>query len=254
MDLSNLKLKELIWAGYYYHGSLSWSAKNRTTHIVGIQLNGSCLHNFDNKVIKVDKNHLYFFNQKDDYSAHSESNNCLSLSMHFTTYEPITTESFSISLKNPSEIISLLEKIRRKTLTPTLTSEVECLSCFYQIFTILNKVKHKSYAQSDTRVSSSMDFIDKNFLNDDCLELAIKQSSLSRRRFNFVFKKQNNFSPYQYIISLRIEHAQQLLLTSDLSITRISELCGFSDVYYFSKAFRKSTGVCPSRFRKLPID
>lgn len=66
------------------------------------------------------------------------------------------------------------------------------------------------------------------------------------------FHQQLETTPQQYLIHLRIQLAKQLLVETPLSITQIAEKCGYGDVFYFSNAFRKHTGVSPSTFRRSP--
>lgn len=80
-------------------------------------------------------------------------------------------------------------------------------------------------------------------------ELA-RQTHCSPRHFNRLFRKYMGVTPQQYILTLRLETAKDLLLSSSLSVGRIAELTGISDIYYFSKWFKAQTGHPPSKYRK----
>jgi AraC-like DNA-binding protein len=56
-------------------------------------------------------------------------------------------------------------------------------------------------------------------------------------------------TPHQYINEKRIEYAKELLLSADNPIAEISAFCGFEDPLYFSKAFKRHTGMSPSGFK-----
>jgi len=58
-------------------------------------------------------------------------------------------------------------------------------------------------------------------------------------------------TPNRYLVTRKVEYAKKLLLSKELSVTAVAELCGFSDVYYFSKVFRKETGIAPSLYRGI---
>ena len=59
---------------------------------------------------------------------------------------------------------------------------------------------------------------------------------------------QVNFS--DYIASLRIQRAKELLRDDSLSIQEISEIVGYNDYFYFTKVFKKVEGISPSKYRK----
>jgi AraC-like DNA-binding protein len=87
--------------------------------------------------------------------------------------------------------------------------------------------------------------------SDFRLEDAISELHLNGNYFRDLFRKEVGMTPLQLLTRKRIEHAQQLLLSISLtgySIKEISRLSGFSDPYYFSRTFRKWTGVSPSRW------
>lgn len=75
------------------------------------------------------------------------------------------------------------------------------------------------------------------------------RANLSPSRFNVVFRDHFGMSPYQYLLHLRIQHAKELLATTNLSNQEIADYCGFSDIFHFSKSFKRCTGMPPSRFR-----
>ena len=72
---------------------------------------------------------------------------------------------------------------------------------------------------------------------------------LSVSWFTRSFREYTGSAPAQYLISLRISAAQSLLETSDHNITEIAELVGYDNPLYFSRLFRKQTGMSPSDFR-----
>lgn len=78
-----------------------------------------------------------------------------------------------------------------------------------------------------------------------------QRAGLSISRFNVLFKRNFGMTPYQYLLKLRIDHSQELL-KEGMSIQKVSEYCGFTDVHHFSKMFKSATGVNPGYYKKNP--
>lgn len=76
--------------------------------------------------------------------------------------------------------------------------------------------------------------------------LHISPTHLSR-----LFRQHTGFSPYDYVISERINKAKEYLLTTDKSITDIAYFTGFNSQSNFIYCFKNHERISPGRFRKL---
>jgi AraC-like DNA-binding protein len=72
-----------------------------------------------------------------------------------------------------------------------------------------------------------------------------ERAHLSVSRFSALFRQQFGCPPHQYLLHLRIHHAQHLLSTGEFTLRQIAVYCGFADVPHFSKAFKRVTGRPP---------
>jgi AraC-like DNA-binding protein len=68
--------------------------------------------------------------------------------------------------------------------------------------------------------------------------------------FRHAFRRHTGLAPHHYLLQLRINHAKGLLYSTDLTVKEIAASLGFEDPYYFSRAFRKATGMSPNRWRQ----
>ena len=75
---------------------------------------------------------------------------------------------------------------------------------------------------------------------------------LSPSQLNRKLSAISGFTPSIYILNIRIERAKRKLLTEDKSISQIAEECGFNDIAYFSRIFKRETRATPSQYRRLP--
>lgn len=67
------------------------------------------------------------------------------------------------------------------------------------------------------------------------------------------FKEYNKITPMQYILTVRIANAKSLLETTSYNITEIAEIVGYDNPLYFSRLFKRQTGMSPSGYRKQKI-
>ena len=80
------------------------------------------------------------------------------------------------------------------------------------------------------------------------LEEMARLSGYSPSRFSALYAACFGTSPKAELLEARISMAKQMLCYSDLSVTVIAAACGFQSVYYFSRYFRKQTGLSPSQW------
>ncbi|MCW8132843.1 MAG: helix-turn-helix transcriptional regulator [Planctomycetota bacterium] len=79
-----------------------------------------------------------------------------------------------------------------------------------------------------------------------------QESGYSTDHFARLFKEVLGLGPQDYVVRARLDRARFLLRNSPLSVGEIAEALGYSDVYFFSKQFKRKTGQSPSRYRAAP--
>jgi len=100
------------------------------------------------------------------------------------------------------------------------------------------------------RLEELKKYIRSNFANDLTLELLASHTHLSREYLSRAFKAYTGQNISEYILSVRMARAKQLLRNPNRSVTEISSYCGYKTIGSFQRAFRKYTGISPSELRK----
>ncbi|MBO5270277.1 MAG: helix-turn-helix transcriptional regulator [Clostridia bacterium] len=247
MNFEHLTLENIRTVFHYRPDTVRWTASKRRYHIIGIHISGVTLHDLGYKHLNIAPDYIYFFNQRDDYTAHVlEFGECYSI--HFTTTEEIETESFCKKVSNTEEIIKIIGQVEAAWLQRDRHS-LRMKAEFYQLCDLFYSIYTSPYHPSDNRILYSKEYIDLHFKEKNCLSEAVAHSGVTQRRFCDIFKAHFQVTPAFYIVSKKIECAKELLELEYLSTSEIAELSGFSDVYYFSKAFKQKTGTTPSAYR-----
>lgn len=73
---------------------------------------------------------------------------------------------------------------------------------------------------------------------------------MSRNSFFRAFRESVGATPYQWLLSQRIDHARRLLSSTDLPLVEIALTCGFSDQSHFTRVFGRAEGLSPGRWRR----
>lgn len=98
--------------------------------------------------------------------------------------------------------------------------------------------------------TSVIEFINTHYTQKDLTsETLEKEFNLSRTALFNQIKKLTDMSFNEYVTGLRINHAIRLL-KEDKTIGEIADCIGYSDQYYFSRIFKKKTGLSPSEYRE----
>ena len=93
-------------------------------------------------------------------------------------------------------------------------------------------------------------YIDLHFKEPLTLEQLAEDAHMNKYYLSHSFKREYGTSPINYLITRRLEESKYLLAETDLSMSQIARLLGFSSPSYFSQVFRKTQGISPIEFRK----
>lgn len=99
------------------------------------------------------------------------------------------------------------------------------------------------------RLRRAKDFVDRQYAQPLDVKALARQAHTSVAHFSRRFKAAYGETPYQYVVSRRIERAQELLRNTDRSVTEICLDVGFQSLGSFSSAFQRITGTSPTAYR-----
>ena len=111
----------------------------------------------------------------------------------------------------------------------------------------IRSVKPETRKEILRRLKVARQFIDEEYLTIGEVSKVASYCAMSEFHFYRSFKQAFGTSPYQYLLSKRLDHAKQLLLEGNISITAIAAQCNFPDIFTFSKAFKRQFSVPPSK-------
>ena len=137
--------------------------------------------------------------------------------------------------------------------------EIEQFSSLEELSVWLNGIMHRFIAYSfdfaqvkhSNVVYKVMEYVKANYNQKISLDDIARHVYLSRSYLSSIFKEETGESLFSYINRIRIEKSKMYLLDNAVSLVDISSLCGFDDQSYFTKVFKKATGVSPKKYRDI---
>ncbi|MGN1100683.1 MAG: helix-turn-helix domain-containing protein [Huintestinicola sp.] len=136
-----------------------------------------------------------------------------------------------------------------------LYNTLELTGTLYRLLSVLVKRsgnKNPTSKRSEERhkcLRAALDYIAANYplpisVDDIAAAAAVSRSTLFR-----LFRTELGAAPSDYLIEYRIEQAKKLLSETDISVTAAARSAGYENNLYFSRAFRKATGMSPTEYR-----
>lgn len=122
-------------------------------------------------------------------------------------------------------------------------------SVFLEIIQKLYEAGTSNNQQYSPDITLAKDIIDSNICKKIDLNKICTKTMRSKAHIIRKFKRETGSTPYDYLLTKKIELAKKILISTNFSIKEIAEKLKFADQYYFSGIFKKKTGVSPKNFR-----
>lgn len=188
----------------------------------------------------------------------SELNFSLSLISHAKVFTPENAPAIH------TELQQILLEIREEYTGDTLLSEAAIYSKLIDMFVLIGR-NHTSNSEAfDVQNRTQREYVEKfmyicEYVDSHCTEeLSIEEVAaligFSKYHFSRLFKQFTNTSFYKYLSQKRISYAENLLITSTITVTDIAASSGFPSVSAFIRMFKIIKGYTPTEFRSMYED
>ena len=141
---------------------------------------------------------------------------------------------------------------RTTYLNDVMTSPtMDALKTWYldKIRTAAENINKGSVDHTHHLIKKALEYIEENYSKDISLDDISKELNLSTYYFSKLFKEEKGENFVEYLTERRVEKAKELMKDPSRSIKEISSECGYSDPNYFSRIFKKNTGMTPTEYK-----
>ena len=104
--------------------------------------------------------------------------------------------------------------------------------------------------QGSSSVERAKAYIAERYNKDISLDDVSREMDISPYYFSKLFKEETGENFIEYLTSLRINKAKQLISGTDMSMKEICTEVGYADPNYFSRIFKKNVGVTPTEYKE----
>jgi AraC-like DNA-binding protein len=101
---------------------------------------------------------------------------------------------------------------------------------------------------NNNRIQFVLHYINAHLMDKILINELCRKAYLSRNAFFIWFREQFGITPVDYINNERMKLAKQMLAEGRYNVSQVSMLCGFSDVNYFVRMFKKVEGITPGAY------
>lgn len=203
---------------------------------------------FDDQVLLMERGSIAYFPPDLNYARMADYDDMIVIHFEVFNYNSNSIETYKT--ENMDEIQRLFEEIYRVWSTNGRERYYDATVLLYKIFAFILKDCTLTEKSEIRIVSEAKHIMQTEYPNP---YLSIKQVAdklnISQEYLRRIFKDNENTSPKKYLQDLRIRRASSLLTSGYYSVKQVAEKCGFMDEKYFSTAFKKATGIQPSKYR-----
>ena len=228
--------------------------KSRHCDAIAYILAGAAVYHFDDGLeFTVRQGDILYMAHNAVYSVSFPTQSFQILFCDFEFDSPVPKQSAVNTPKNTLHAKTLFEKLLHVYTAPTQTAFHDSMALFYQIYGLIHTASNQEYIapSSKARVAEIKAYIDEHYKDPAlCVEALSEQAQMSQVYLRKLFRSQYGISPSQYITSVRLKKAKELMRSPFLTLEAIALESGFSSPQYFCRVFKKETGTTPYFFRK----
>jgi len=167
---------------------------------------------------------------------------------------PLSAQHFLINTGCHTKIIDYVQQLIESKAMPDNMSIFKAKTLFMNLLeAILISAKVKILDTASDQMEQALQYIHENYATQLSVSKIAEEFGVERRRFAYLFEQHTGMTPSVYLTEYRIRRSKELLKYDDSPVAEIAECVGYVDCFYFSRVFKKCTGMSPTSYRKTML-
>jgi iron complex transport system substrate-binding protein len=165
--------------------------------------------------------------------------------------EPFDSQ-YGFVVSHAAPLLIFLSRMEQEWEQPGAMAKLQVKSFFYQLICeLMGQMQHQQLEQtSPDMVLQVVKYMDEHYFESITADTLATLFNSSSRTMQRMFNKRLGLGPIDYLMQIRIDKAKELLCSTQAGLKDIAEAVGYVDNYYFSRLFKRYTGVSPSMYRE----
>ncbi len=162
---------------------------------------------------------------------------------------PDETNVWQIDLRVMQNVIHKLSAFETMDFKTKFLAESHKEMIFLEVLHTLNEWRYKTqdFNSSGDRTSQIIIWLNSHWDTTLDIDQLCLEFGLSRRTLQRGFVEYTGISPQQYLSTIKLLQAKYFLQFTEMNVTEVALRCGFKEVSYFSRLFRKHYGISPNQ-------
>lgn len=231
--------------------------KNRKAHGLAFNVSHTTVYRFENgKVLTCQSGDCIYLPQGVSYTVDRSQPSQLPqagvYAINFYLEAPIAPEPLLLHPRSQDTLRGAFSKAEHAWRQKQPGFRQGCMSELYRIFQCLLR-EQTGYTRRDKALAvltPALTYINENYTRGLQLQELAKLCRVSQPYLRRLFHGAFGEAPAVYVRNLRLRYARELLGSGEYSVSEVAGLSGFNDAAYFSREFKRATGLTPSQYSR----
>ena len=218
--------------------------KNRGSYGLSFCREGQITYTHRGKTYRSDPHCAVILPRGQTYTLYGDQSGLFPV-INFTCADVLCDTIMVLPIENAEPYMKDFEQMQKLLLFEG--NRLRLMSVFYGM---IHRLCTESTQKSGI-LAPALKYLENNYTNPALSNLVLaQQCNISEVYLRKLFAARFGATPRQHLIDIRMGKARQLLTDGVLSVTAVSEACGFSNVYHFCRLFKQKTGLTPMQYMK----